>query len=648
MKKIMASRYAFTFLLAITACFLFLLLRTSLLIANLHLLDLSFLDIPKIYGAGLIYDLIFLSYLLIPVTLYLACLRDGFYHGRVNRYICYAIALIVIGIVCFDLVAEWLFWDEFQVRFNFISVDYLVYRREVTGNISESYPVPVLLTAVALTSVVVFALIKRWIDRILMRPVASITPVSLKQRWTGALILFAVPALAFLAVTGETFSQVSSNNYKNELAKNGPYQFFYAFFANELDYDRFYQTGDIHELDQRLRRQVIQDNQTFLSQAPFDISRQVKAQGPEQKLNIMMIVVESLSGDYMTRFGNTLNLTPHLDELANNSLFFNKFYATGNRTVRGMEALTLSIPPTPGQSVLHRPHNEDLFSLGNLLRDKGYDSKFIYGGYGYFDNMNYYFSHNGFDVIDRTSFAPDEKGFGNIWGVSDEYLFLRASREADKSYQAGKPFYSFIMTTSNHRPYTFPAGRVNSPSGHYEGAVRYTDFAIHQFLESARTKPWFDNTIFVIVADHCQGSAGKSDLPIERYHIPLFIYSPKHIAPHQVDLIANQIDVAPTLLGMMNMSYVSRFFGKDIMRMQPEEGRALLGTYQKVALYRNDEMAILSPNRKVDILQHVNSTPTVHDRRTDPALVQDTLAFYQGASYQLHHGLMMHHAGENH
>jgi phosphoglycerol transferase MdoB-like AlkP superfamily enzyme len=162
------------------------------------------------------------------------------------------------------------------------------------------------------------------------------------------------------------------------------------------------------------------------------------------------------------------------------------------------------------------------------------------------------------------------------------------------------------MTTSNHRPYTFPAGRVDSPSGHYEGAVKYTDYAINKFIEDSRKKPWFDDTVFIVVADHCAGSAGKSDLPLDRYHIPLFIYSPKHIKPQQVNTITSQIDVAPTLMGLMNSSYVSRFFGKDIMRMKPEEGRALMGTYQKVALYRDNKMAILAPNKKVEVLENLD------------------------------------------
>jgi phosphoglycerol transferase MdoB-like AlkP superfamily enzyme len=415
LKRLIASRYGIVLLLAIVTCALFFLLRLALLVNNINVLDLTIFDIPKIFFVGVFYDLAFLSYLFVPFVIYLACFKSNPNPGWIRRSVTYILSIAVIATICFDLVSEWLFWNEFQVRYNFISVDYLVYRREVAGNINESYPVFWLLLAVTIVTLIVFAVIKRWIDRGLK------AEVTFKNRMLGGLALLVVPVICYFSVTSDTFSQVSTNNYKNELAKNGPYQFFFAFFHNELNYERFYLTGDPKVLDPRLRALVKQDNQTFLSNKEFDISRQVTNPGPEKKLNVVMIVVESLSGDYMTRFGNKLNLTPHLDELANQSLFFNNFYASGNRTVRGMEALTLSIPPTPGQSVLHRPNNEGLFSLGSLLRDKGYDTKFIYGGYGYFDNMNYYFSHNGFNIVDRTSFASDESTFGNVWGVSDEY-----------------------------------------------------------------------------------------------------------------------------------------------------------------------------------------------------------------------------------
>ena len=144
-----------------------------------------------------------------------------------------------------------------------------------------------------------------------------------------------------------------------------------------------------------------------------------------------------------------------------------------------MEALTLALPPTPGRSLIKRPRNENLFTLGSVFRSRGYDTAFIYGGFGYFDNMNYFFGNNGYRVIDRTSPGADIT-FANVWGACDEDLFRWTMREADASFAANKPFHFFVMTTSNHRPFTYPEGKIDLPSKESgrSGAVKYSDFAI--------------------------------------------------------------------------------------------------------------------------------------------------------------------------
>jgi phosphoglycerol transferase MdoB-like AlkP superfamily enzyme len=174
--------------------------------------------------------------------------------------------------------------------------------------------------------------------------------------------------------------------------------------------------------------------------------------------------MESMSARFMQRFGWTgPAITPNLDRLAGESLFFDRAYATGTRTVRGLEAITLSIPPTPGRSIVKRPGNENLASIGFVFRERGYDTRFICGGDGFFDNMNYFFTHNGFSIIDRDAFDESATTFGNAWGLCDEDLYTQSIADANESHRAGRPFMQLLMTTSNHRPYTFPAGRVGIP-----------------------------------------------------------------------------------------------------------------------------------------------------------------------------------------
>jgi phosphoglycerol transferase MdoB-like AlkP superfamily enzyme len=306
-----------------------------------------------------------------------------------------------------------------------------------------------------------------------------------------------------------------------------------------------------------------------------------------------------------------------------------------------MEALTLSIPPTPGRSLVKRPNNENLFTLGSVFRSRGYDTSFLYGGYGYFDNMNYFFGHNGYRVVDRAAVKKEDVTFANAWGACDEDLFRWSLREADQVHAQGRPFFQFVMTTSNHRPFTFPNGRVDLPSkvSGRRGAVKYTDYAIGKFIEDASTHSWYSNTVFVIVADHCASVAGRVELPVQNYHIPLIIYTPGgQIEPGHIRDLASQIDFPPTLLGLLHWSYAERFFGWDV-RKATGDRRALIGNYQRLGFYETNHFTVLKPQRGAD--EYVFDPITFTQKRLNSNLedVDEAIAYYQTASYLYRHGL---------
>ncbi|MCF6207169.1 MAG: LTA synthase family protein, partial [Sulfurovum sp.] len=277
-----------------------------------------------------------------------------------------------------------------------------------------------------------------------------------------------------------------------------------------------------------------------------------------------------------------------------------------------------------------------LGSVGKILKSKGYENKFIYAGHGYFDNMNAFFSGNGFEVVDRFDFTDDEVTFANVWGVCDEDLFRKVSKEADKSYAAHKPFFSFVMTTSNHRPYTYPDGKIDIPSHTgRNGAVKYTDYAIHTFLEQAKTKPWFNNTIFVIIADHNGGSAGKTSLPLYRYKIPLIVYAPHIIKPQTVSKLASQVDTMPTIFNILGLNYQAKFYGNNILSDTFRQ-RAFVGNYQKLGYVKNGYLYYLTPDKhshkeKIDTLKlrSVKYTPET----ITPDEEKEIITYYQSASY---------------
>ena len=580
----------------------------------------------KVAFTGLVFDLATLSYALIPLALYLMVVPHSFTRKKWHNWLVRVLFTLYVAVLVFDGCAEYFFFDEFGTRFNFIAVDYLIYTNEVLGNIRESYPLVPIFSGIAAASLVVVWLLRKRLDH-----AAGITFEG-RHRRAGALLL--IPSLATLAFINISQTAISSNNFANELAGNGIYNLVAAFRNNELSFSQFYRTAPEDKVLARLHTLVAERNNRYIASESGRLTRHITAEGPEKRLNLIVVVEESLSSEYLGIFGNKKNRTPNLDRLAASSLLFTRLYATGTRTVRGLEALTLSIPPLPGTSVVKRPDNGGFRSWGEILNTKGYDSKYIYAGYGYFDNMNAFFSGNGYKVVDRANFGKDEVTFANIWGVCDEDLFRKTIREAGASHAAGRPFFSMVMTTSNHRPFTYPEGRIDIPSKTgRSGGVKYADYAIGRFIAEASREPWFTDTIFVIVADHCANSAGKTDIPIRKYEIPMLVHAPHHIKPGRVDTLMSQIDVAPTVLGLMNMSYDTDFMGRDILKDSGAAPRAFISTYQKLGYLTDNQLLVLGPRQYAAQYQTERGSDTLKPLPVNEQLLGEMLAFYQGGNY---------------
>ena len=621
--------------------FFFLFLATSLALRLVLLIkarpnaDWHLLKLLGVFAVGFVYDFAAASYFALPLTLYLSFVPQSIFRQAWHRWLMLFAFATIVYLLLFGAVAEWFFWEEFGVRFNFIAVDYLVYTTEVLGNIRESYPLPFILSTLGVVAISLVWLLKQtgffaaWLDS--------------DGRFSRSLrFLLGIVSLTILATIFISNAQVPGfgNAYNQELARNGPYSLFAAFRNNELDYEAFYPTKPPGEIFPELRRLLSTTNSTFVSETPTDITRIIKNEGEERRWNVIQITVESLSASFLGTFGNKENLTPNLDRLASKGILFTQFYATGNRTDRGMEALSLSVPPTPGRSIVKRPRNEGLFTLGSVFAGRGYETDFIYSGFGYFDNMNYFFGNNGYKVIDRAMIPKSDITYANVWGACDEDLFRWVSREADESYARHKPFFHFVMTTSNHRPFTYPDGKIDIPSkSGRNGAVKYTDYAIGEFIKGAQTKPWFTNTLFVIVADHCASSAGKTDLPVKQYEIPIILYNPSLVKAAKIDTLCSQVDFPPTLLGLMNWTYKSRFYGKDILKMRPEDGRAFIGNYQKLGYLKKRTLTVLKPVRQEAVYQYDRVTGDLQQTDAKSGFVDEAISCYESARYFFEHKL---------
>lgn len=634
MKKLLQMRFGGLVIFYIIFLTIAQLTRVALLLQTPGQFDYHIHKIVPAFLCGFLYDFATASQASIPLVLLLLILPQRWFASRWHRWAACAGFFLLTYVLLFGAVAEWFFWDEFASRFNFIAVDYLIYTTEVIGNIRESYPLPLIFGGLAILTSGVFALLWKagWLQHWF----------GVTESWRAgrkpALLWLTLP-LAFHFILSNQRVPEFGNAYNQELARNGLYSFFAAFRHNSLDYEKFYPTLPAADAFALIKKQAAVQPPAGSDTNLFDITRPIHHDGPEKKWNVIQITVESLSAKFLGCFGNTNELSPNLDRIFQESLVFTNLYATGTRTVRGMEALTLCVPPTPGQSIVRRPHNENLFSVGALFNTRGYDTAFIYSGYGYFDNMNAYFAANGYRVVDRTSVAKSDITFATIWGACDEDLFRWTMREADAAFAAGKPFHHFVMTTSNHRPFTFPANCVPLPTGHREGAVQYTDYAIGKFLEAARAKPWFTNTLFVIVGDHCASAAGKTALPIPGYHIPAFVWNPTLVQPQQVGTLCSQIDLLPTIFGLMEWSYGSRFYGKDILRMTPSEQRAYVSTYQRLGYLRDGKLAVLEPVRRQRMFTLTAPQATPVAAPADLDFMREAISEYQTASYLFAHGL---------
>jgi phosphoglycerol transferase MdoB-like AlkP superfamily enzyme len=582
-------------------------------------------DIAGVFTIGFLYDVVTALYLFAPLALYLAIVPEKIYRARWHRGLLAVLTTVTVFGLLYLGAVEYFFFDEFNARFNFVAVEYLIYPHEVFVNIWDSYPVAKVLAVAGLLTA-----ISIWMLRGVFS--AKEQAISGRERVVAGAMLAVLLSVAHAGINFET-GRYSDNRVVNELVLNGVYAFFSAAAHADLDYPAFYLTLSDEEADKRVR-EVVAPQGKFLSYGEH-LERQVDARGANKPLNVIVLLEESLGAEFVGAYGDQRGLTPNLDRLARSSLMFEHAYATGTRTVRGMEAVTASFPPVPAESIVKRPGNAGLFNWSTVMSKNGYTPTFIYGGYGTFDNMNAFFGSNGYKVIDRTDM--DEPRFENIWGVSDEDLFRNAIGVFDRQHASAEKIFSVIMSTSNHKPFTFPEGVPGVPTegGGRDAGIRYADYAIGKFFEMARTRPWFDDTLFVIVADHGARVYGRENIPVPTYEIPLLLYSPKHLQPRHVQTLTSQIDVAPTVLGLLNIDYESIFFGVDVLH-DAWPGRLIpLNHNRDVALFDGENIVELNFRKTATQLRYDHDTGSQTAIPLNPERLKDTIAVFQ-EGYELY------------
>ena len=591
--------------------------------------DVGISQLPYVAAAGSVNDAVESLYLFAPFAVYTLLLPDHWFRSRVNRVLLFtAFTLTVAGLI-YLTATEYFFFEEFDARLNIVAYDYLAFPTEVFTDIWDAYPVLTVLgiaiTLAAATLLLLRNRIQAGFDHVVKFPDRLATFVPYCIALVLAVALYPTDALS-----------LSSNRVANELLQNGSSSFFRAVRTSDIDYEAYYSSARPADNLRLLEMELSSDGARFTQLPAGKLNRFHLARGDGRgRLNVVVVVSESFGAEFSKLYGSRKDWTPNFDAYAQQGLWFSNTYASGTRTVRGLEAITASFPPIPTVSILHRPGNQDIATWGAVMNSLGYQSSFLYGGYGYFDDMNSFFSSNGFRVLDRTDI--DQVRFENVWGVADEDLFDRAITDFGEQYAAGKPFFSIIMTTSNHKPFTFRTGLesegILAAGGGRQSGVRYADYALGYFLRESRKQPWFEDTVFVVVADHGARVYGKMEIPLETYEIPLMIYSPKHLAPHQIDTLMTQIDIAPTVLGLLGLPYEAPFFGVDVMHEPTNHARvALFSHNHDVAILRDSELEVFGLGKTSETFGYDPASKTLTPREDDVALRRLGIAYFQTAA----------------
>jgi phosphoglycerol transferase MdoB-like AlkP superfamily enzyme len=576
---------------------------------------------------------------------------------------------------------EYYFFEEFKSRFNTVAVDYLAAPREVAGNIWESYPVVliVLICGVLAIAWLVVALI--YFRQMWFQPVRARTRFG---QFAIALVLFLGvwitfnPGFTVIAdaanrdwraclewVTGSVAgTHFSPDRTLNEIANNGSISFVDAFLTHDLEYSVFYQTMNKDEAYRRVRLLLAEPGAALTGQTN-SILRHVAGDSSKPKLNVVILLEESLGSEFWGCLGRTNTFTPQMDQLATNEgILFTNIYASGNRTVRGFEGVFSSFPPLPGDSIVKRDHSDNIETIARVLKRDGYNSIFFYGGRGMFDSMKSYALNNGWDrfLEHNPPFQDDfpHPNFETVWGVSDEEVYARAIKEFHTLNETGKPFLGAIMSVSNHKPFLYPTGRIpedpinnpkrppslwhrmmmkvglSSPGGSRNKAVKYSDWCLGQFFEAAKKEPFWTNTVFVVVADHGARVYGSQSIPIFSYEIPFVVLGPAAVkSPTRIGQLGCSLDVAPTVLGLIGRPYDTMFFGRDLLKEQAGEGRVFINHNRDIGIMEHNRLVVLGLQKTEEFYSGdpkvANMEPLGSPTKSDAEIKTNAIAVYQVA-----------------
>lgn len=548
-----------------------------------------------IFVSGLRMDVVSLCYLVILPCLLTPLLVGVPYLGQawlvlLSLWITFGLWLLV-----YMEAATPFFIEEYDVRPNRFFVEYLIYPKEVMSMMWQGYKLELAFgLAISLSTLYFGWQFSDYLVQGLSAPEWYWRPVVA----LGAVALCVLGARSSLGHRGINPSMIafSHDNLMNDFALNSTYSVLYALklMRKVADSSKMYPSMPIDDIVQTVQQNSQLPASAF-SEPHLPTLAYREASYAGRRKNIVILLQESLGARFVGGLGG-LPLTPNLDRLMQESWNLTRLYATGTRSIRGIEAVTTGFFPTPANAVVKLPKSQhNFYSLAQTLKAEDYHTQFIYAGESHFDNMKGFLLGNGFvDVQDLPTFSNPE--FVGSWGACDEDLYRKAHEQFSMLSQQETPFFSLVFTTTNHSPYEYPQGKIepyNQPAATRENTVKYSDYALGQFLEQAKQSDYWDDTIFVLVADHDSRAYGDQVVPIDCFHIPAVIFG-GGVSAREDDRLTSQIDLPPTLLSLAGISAYHPMCGHDLTQeVAPHKRRAVMQFHQNFAWLNEDNHAVV-------------------------------------------------------
>jgi len=557
--------------------------------------------------SGLRMDVVTLCYFLILPS-FLTCLFTG-YEAISGVWLTALRIWFVVGLwfLVYMEVTTPTFIKEYDVRPNRFFVEYLIYPKEVISMLWTGYKLELFFCLMVSLLTLYFG----W-----MFSSAIVSDIS-GPAWylrlplgLVAMVLCVLGGRSTLGHRGINPSMIAftNDNLMNEFALNSTYSVFYAFklIRTEEDASQYYPKMEHDKIVDLIQKSTHVDQSQYTNQElPTLVLRPANYQGKPK--NLVILLQESLGSRFVGGLGG-LPLTPNLDKILNESWYFTRLYATGTRSISGIEAVTSGFSPTPANAIVKLSKGQkDFYTIAQTLHNSGYHTQFIYGGESHFDNMKGYCLGNGFvDIQDLPTFIKPK--FVGSWGACDEDLYDKAHQQFTALNKSDKPFFSFVFTTTNHSPFEYPKGKIepyNSPAATRENTVKYSDFAFGEFIKQAKASDYWEDTIFVVIADHDSRVCGDQAIPVDYFKIPAVIFGGS-VEAKKDDRVASQIDLPPTLLSLVGVDNFGPMIGHDLTQdIETSKLRAMMQYHNTFAWMNNDNQTVVfKANKPLETFQY--------------------------------------------